>query len=325
MFRCFVSILLLSGAILGCGSKDAPAQQAPTPASTVSTTPPKKTEVQDAFCAKWTKLYCRDDFRCDPNLTDASLADCQKLYQPLCEHGLSKLGYDTSVGTFPGDQAAADACFAAAESFDCSVSLWSFFGSTCANVFSPKGGQLGGDCYGNDDCSDGLVCDNAPDSIIPSCHGKCVTSVGDGGSCETARCAAGLRCATGLDSRGMSTKVCAPDLSGTTPDAGTGADAGSTRCQPWETWVDAAGKCIARSLPGEACGGTYGISCLGPYRCSSGACVRMPGDGEACVDAFSKWDRCAWGATCYDMTGGRYACEFGDAVDCTAPKMMLYR
>jgi hypothetical protein len=41
--------------------------------------------------------------------------------------------------------------------------------------------------------------------------------------------------------------------------------------------------------------------------------------------AFSKWDRCAWGATCYDMTGGRYACQFGDAVDCSAPKMMLYR
>lgn len=131
--------------------------------------------------------------------------------------------------------------------------------------------------------------------------------------------AAGAACGLGIESF-----VCEPatacviglDFCGTCEPAGAaGAPCGDgARCEP--TAACLGGACVARGLPGDACGGDGAPPCVVGTACVGGACA-----GPAFVavgDACDQTHRCPYFSACVGGTC-RQAVRLGEACAATAP------
>jgi len=260
------------------------------------------------FCDEWTELYCRSRLRCHPDITDELLEDCSGRFARFCDEQMRYKDWR--------DEAATE-CFDAAKDWDCSTPLEEFFSDTCDDVIVLPGAGEGDTCSyaGTVQCEGGSVCDLYPkqEGFVLDCDGRCVVAQQAGGDCSEHPCADGLYCESEEDERGLPVRVCREDPFADEPDPATPEEANG--CAPHEQFVESEGRCIAKSLPGEACGGSFGIDCLATT-CESGTCEWGISESADCT-----FDECLEPYQCTDI-GTVNRCEVQDR-SCSAHPMML--
>lgn len=167
----------------------------------------------------------------------------------------------------------------------------------CGDSSIPDG-SLGGHCYPNGTCNQGLTCYSlswscgtpmdSPDAstakdtsaCIPQCGAKTCGDNGCGGSCGA--CPAGHWC----DGTNC-TSGCTPNCAGKTCGSdGCGGSCGNChagqKCDGISCVLACTPNCVGKSCGDDGCGGSCG-SCPSGMRCAGGACSYLQAECESCT------------------------------------------
>ncbi len=301
-----VAMLLAFGLVLGCnGGGGGPVQLENI-----------CEEMKDALCS-----YLK---RCDLEwfLQYAAHETCEQLFD--CDDmELEEMAKGVAAGRLAYDEALAGECLQALRTAECGnfEAVFEDMPEECEHVFTGLVAE-GGDCYREEECSEGLYCDESVSDCPGQCQpykglgdsclggdcdpdvagcdwdqGVCVELKGAGESCEYVDCREGLVCDYDSDP-----EVCLdPAPAGSSCTSSRGCDAG-LQC--------VAGKCTGPAGPGQACnlGEEFeGIlyACQPNYYCdadiihqqSIGTCQPKKGSGAECIIFYE----CNSGLLCIGM------------------------
>ena len=316
--RAAVRIALVGGALVGavllagaCSNSEPKSNETlepagPTPEELAAQEEAERLEREAkvaAFCDPWVELVCRAAMGCHPSATSTHFEWCARRYMPFCEDRIEYVDYDA---------AAAEACFTAGSTFDCSTDLVAFFHASCNTVFPgaerpPLGTVAPGEhCRSDRECVAGAIC-----QVIGGCQNECVVPPGADQPCNGSLCADGLECVTEQDDRGLDVRMCR---------LSENPDPEPVACSPWQQYVESEARCVDKSLPGEACGGEFDLECVGASYCDGGSCGAEGENGSTCFDQGD----CDWPYYCYlGYSGGAATCRPSEEAPCGAHPMLL--
>jgi hypothetical protein len=187
----------------------------------------------------------------------------------MCDVATQELRIEIGQGQISYDAIAAKACFDKWQVDGCHSELKSLL-ATCTPFL--VGHETDGmSCKAVRQCESGTYCNGLIDA-----HGRCTgggvcaTPVGPGDDCSHVACSAGYTCNSEFDARGLPVEICRgagiPDGGASSTPPPQPVDAGGCS-NPYEQ-PGAPGMCITKSLPGQACGGEYNLTCLGDTVCA---------------------------------------------------------